>query len=74
MEDLIKRITGATTLTEYEAVHKSCVEYLATASDEERREIKEVIRQKANSVISESIETRKKALEYIDKIKMKILP
>ena len=74
MEDLIKKILEATTLAEHEAASNACIEYMNTATDEESRKIKEAIRQKANSVISESTEIRKKALEYFDKIRMKILP
>ena len=74
MEDLIKKILEATTLAEHEAASNACIEYLNTATDEESKKIKEAIRQKAKRVILESVETRKKALEYINRIKTTILP
>ncbi|WP_221394244.1 hypothetical protein [Dyadobacter sp. NIV53] len=74
MEDLIKKMMEANTLSEHEAVSKACTDYLATATDDERRDIKEAIKKKANSIISDSSETRKKALEFIAKIKMRIFP
>ena len=74
MENLIKKMMEAATLSEYEAASKACMDYLVTATDGERQDIKEAIKQKTNSIILESTETRKKALEYLDRIKMTILP
>ncbi len=51
--------------TAYELASKACLAYFADASEDERQQIKKVMLQKADSIMSKAIETRQKASELI---------
>ena len=61
MKDILERMKQATDPVEYEAASNACLDYFATASEEEREEIGNFMVQQAEEMLAESKEFRKKA-------------
>ncbi|WP_221394246.1 hypothetical protein [Dyadobacter sp. NIV53] len=65
MENLIKKLKDAITISDYDAASKACLDYFALATEEERNDIRKAIRQKADEIMLEAVQTRQKASELI---------
>lgn len=65
MKNLIEKLKEATTIGEYDIASKACLDYFAVATEEERQNIKKAMRQKADEIMLEATETRKKAAKLI---------
>lgn len=65
MEELFRRIREASNLAEYEAASQDCMDYFATATEEDKDEIKKFMMQHAEELLAQSRATRKKGEELI---------
>lgn len=69
MKDILDRMREASNLAEYEAASDACMEYFATATEDERDEIGKFMVQEAEEMLARSKETRKKAEALIAEYK-----
>jgi len=65
MKNLIKKLKEATTIGKYDIASKACLDYFAVATEEERQDIKQAMRQKADEIMLGAVETRQKAAKLI---------
>ncbi len=65
MKDLFERLSEASSLEDYEAASKACLDYFPIATESERLEIRKVIIAKGDEIMLKARESRQKAAELI---------
>jgi hypothetical protein len=65
MKDLIKRLSEARSLEDYESASKECLDYFPKATENERSEIRKVMISKGDEMMLKAKESRQKAAELI---------
>jgi hypothetical protein len=65
MKDILKKLSEANNPVDYENASNACLEYFATATEDERAQIRKVLLQKADKMLAESREYRQRAEELI---------